>query len=112
MIQSNHMRQLSNPDGLGHGAPMDRVWDRIAGFAMRHERPIAIVSVIWFAFGCALAARFVALPDWLAIPYLTDRNSFWLTGGWNALFWGYVHPRLDARRKRFAAQGTGDPAAR
>lgn len=71
---------------------------------MRHERAIAIVSAAWFALGCAVAARFVTLPNWLAIPYLTDHNAFWLTGAWNAAFWGFIHPKLEARRKALAAQ--------
>ncbi len=86
---------------------MDAIWDRIIRIAMRHERAIAIASAIWFALGCAIAARFFVLPEWLEIPYLTDRNAFWLTGGWNAAFWGFIHPKLEARRKALAAQGTG-----
>lgn len=106
MNQSNPVPQFSNPAIVVQNMRMNGIWDRWLRFAMRHERAIAIVGAIWFAFGCALAAGFLTLPDWLEIPYLTDRNAFWLTGAWNAAFWGLIHPKLEARRKALAAQGT------
>jgi hypothetical protein len=97
--------QFSNPAIVVQNLRMGGIWDRWLRFAMRHEKPIAIASAVWFALGCALAARFIVLPEWLEVPYLTDRNAFWLTGAWNAAFWGFIHPKLEARRKMLAAQG-------
>ncbi|MCR2832576.1 hypothetical protein [Parerythrobacter lacustris] len=98
------MPQFSNPAIVVQKLRMGGIWDRWLRFAMRHERAIAIVSAIWFALGCAVTARFVVLPEWLEVPYLTDRNAFWLTGAWNAAFWGYIHPKLEAKRKALAVQ--------
>ena len=73
----------------------DRMFEAIARFAIRHERALTITGAIWFAISCASYAGFVDLPR---IPFVTDRYAFWLSGAWNAIWWGFLHPRL-ARRK-------------
>lgn len=77
---------------------MDAIFEPVARFALRHERILTILGGAWFALSCAVTARFIGLPDWLIIPYVTDRNSFWLAGGWNAVWWGFLHPQIAKRR--------------
>lgn len=73
----------------------DRMLHAAAGFALRHERVLGIAGAIWFALGCASYARFIDLPR---IPFVTDRYAFWLSGAWNAVWWGFLHPRIEQRK--------------
>lgn len=73
----------------------DRILEALARFAIRHERALTIAGAIWFAISCASQARFVELPR---IPFLTDRYAFWLAGGWNAIWWGFLHPQIEQRK--------------
>ncbi|GEM_PF-4594846 len=84
---------------------MDRIWNGLASFAMRHEKALAIAGAAWLALSSAVYARFVALPE---IPFLTDEWAIWTSAGWNAAWWGFIHPQIDARRKRLAAEADGE----
>jgi len=88
---------------------MNAILDPAIRFAERHERPITIAGGIWFAISCASWIPFLPIPD---IPYVTDRNSWMLSGAWNALWWGFAHPMLEKRRAELTAQeedGTSKP---
>lgn len=74
---------------------IDQAIDRCDGFATRHQKIIGAVSVVWFALSCALAARFVSLPDF--IP-LDETTQLMVSGCFNALWWGFVNPRVERRR--------------
>ena len=75
---------------------MNALLDKAIDFGERHERPIAIAAGIWFAISCASWIPQLPVPE---IPYLTDRNSWMLSGAWNAVWWGGVHPLLEKRRE-------------
>ena len=79
---------------------MNRIWDRLASFAMRHEKALAIAGAAWLGLSSAVYARFVTLPE---IPFLTDDMALWTSTAWNAGWWGFVHPQIDKRRKALAA---------
>ena len=87
---------------------MNRIFNPLVRFAMHHERPIAIIAGLWFALSCAITARFIDVPDWLDIPYVTDRNSWAFAGAWNALWWGFIHPALDKRREALRVKDAGE----
>lgn len=82
---------------------MNAILDAAIGFGERHEREIVIASSIWFVISCASWIPFVPIPK---IPYLTDTNSWMLSGGWNAVWWGFVHPTLERRRVTLKAEGS------
>lgn len=73
--------------------------DRAIRFGERHERAIALLSGIWFVISCASWIPQVPVPE---VPYVTDRDSWMLSGAWNAVWWGFAHPALDKRRKQLA----------
>ena len=83
-------------DGIG------RAIDRVIRFSLRHKRPIEIAGAIWFALGCAVYARFLALP---AIPFLTDQMALYMSAATNALWYGFVRPYGERRTKRLIAGG-------
>ena len=76
---------------------IDAILTRIVLFAMRHERAVTIASTAWFVISCASWIPQIPIPE---IPYLTDRNSWMVSGPWNAVWWGFVHPALDTKRKQ------------
>lgn len=69
--------------------------DQIVRFSERHRRVLAIVGAVWFALGCAVYARFIALPD---IPYLTEEIALYSGAAYNALWWGFMRPAFERRR--------------
>ena len=73
-------------------APLDRIDAALAS----HSRTISILAMAWFWAGCALAAGFVRLPD---IPFVSDKVVFWAGVAVNAVWWGFVHPAIEKRRK-------------
>ncbi len=89
------------------GVPMDTLIDRVDAFAQRHRRILSIVGAIWFVLGCAAASGMVRLPD---IPLLTDRAAFFLSGAYNAIWWGFLYPRAEQRRKERKALIEGKAA--
>lgn len=76
---------------------MERLLTSIIRFGDRHERTITIIAGAWFVISCASWIPFLPIPK---IPYLTDNNSWMLSGAWNAIWWGGVHPLLENHRKR------------
>ena len=74
---------------------IDRSIDTIDDFAARYRRTISILAAIWFAISCAAWAGFVTLPQ-LAI--LTGKPAVYASAAFNALWWGWMNPRIMRRR--------------
>ena len=77
--------------------------DKAIAFVDRYEREIAIIAGAWFVISCASWIPWIPIPE---VPYVTDRNSWMLSGGWNAVWWGFVHPMLEKRREELHAIGS------
>ena len=74
--------------------------DRIDEALVPYSRAISIAAAIWFWGGCALTAGFLHLPD---IPFLTDALVFWTGAAFNAVWWGFLRPAVERRRRCRAA---------
>ena len=70
--------------------------DWIVRFSATYERIFWIVGAVWFWAGVAIYARFIELPD---MPESWKIAFFWSSVGANALWWGFIHPQIGARRK-------------
>lgn len=75
---------------------IDSLTDRVDAFAARHQRAIGIAGAAFFVLSTAIYAQFIDLPkfDWLSERALMIASTVF-----NALWWGFVHPRIEARRK-------------
>jgi len=71
------------------------VWDKLAATGARHETLLSIFGGLWLAASCAVYARFISLPD---IPFLTDQNAIFLAGGFNAIWWGFLRPKIEKHK--------------
>ena len=61
-----------------------------------HTRAITIAAAIWFWLGIAIQARFLPLPG---MPRELELAIFWLGAAFNAVWWGFMRPAIDKRRK-------------
>ncbi len=87
---------------------LDSAIDRVDEFISTHKKLVSVLSVAWMGLTCAIQARFISLPD---IPFLTDKAAMWLSIGFNAVWWGFLVPRIDERRKtRASGQEAGQDA--
>lgn len=77
-----------------------RIIDRIEARLAPHSRAVSIAAAIWFWFGIAIYARFIRLPDW---PWLSEQALFWTAMVFNAVWWGFLRPAIEQRRKERAA---------
>lgn len=68
--------------------------DDIVRLFERHKRTLSVLGAIWFALGCAVYARFLALPD---IPYFTEEVALYSGAAYNAIWWGFGRPALERR---------------
>ena len=78
---------------------MNGLLDPVLDFAERYRRPLTIIGVIWFALSWADTARFIDLPK---IPLLTGTAAMWVSTAYNAIWWGFLNPRIERRRKERA----------
>lgn len=62
-------------------------------FANRHRQAITIGAGIWFWAGVAVYANFIALPD---MPEWLRSGFFWAGVAVNAIWWGFLKPKVDA----------------
>ena len=83
---------------------IDELIDRADAFSTRWKAVISAVSVAWFAATCADYAGFIKLP--VELP-LSEWLGFVPVVVWNALWWGFAYPRIEARR---AERGTREGA--
>lgn len=74
----------------------------MARIAARHERTISIVGGIWFWAGIAVYANFIELPD---VPEMVRQGFFWLGVAANAVWWGFLRPKIEAEKKRLESDG-------
>lgn len=77
---------------------IDRLEKRLAPYS----RAISVVAAVWFWGGVAVTARIVRLPD---IPFLTEWMIFWTGVVVNVVWWGFLHPAIQRRRKAREASG-------
>lgn len=77
---------------------IDRMETRLAP----HAKVISIAAVIWFWVGIALHSGFIRLPD---LPWLPRRAVFWAGVVFNALWWAWLHPAIESRKKAREASG-------
>jgi hypothetical protein len=70
--------------------------DRFLDFAARYKRPLLVVGGVWFVLSWANTARFIDLPE---IPLLTGPGAIIASTVYNAIWWGFINPRIERRRK-------------
>lgn len=71
--------------------------DRIEARLAPHAKAVSIVAAIWFWLGIAIYARFIRLPE---LPWLPADALFWAGVVFNAVWWGFLRPAIEARRSR------------
>ena len=74
---------------------IDRIIDAVDSLAERYRRPITIIGAIWLGLSFASWAGFITLPE-LAI--LTGKPAVYASCAFNALWWGWMNPRILRRR--------------
>lgn len=85
----------------GNAREIDRLVDLADDLADRFRVPLSVLSVGWFALVCADYAGFVRLPKFVLIDGMPGLIA---SGLFNALWWGFLYPRAEARRAKRAAQ--------
>lgn len=75
---------------------LDGVIDRWEPRLAPHAKAISIVAAIWFWLGFAIQARFIPIPD---MPRGLELAIFWAGVAFNAIWWGFVRPAIEQRRK-------------
>lgn len=83
----------------------DSTLNRAAAFAVRHEKPLSSIALGWFVLSCAATTGWIPLPK---IPYFTDHNAWVTSGPLNAIWWGYLRPRILSLRAEADAEDTPD----
>ena len=73
--------------------------DRIIALLDRRRLAITLVTALWFWTSTAIYAGFVALP---ALPETVTTAFFWSSVAANAGWWGFLNPKIEARRKELA----------
>ena len=69
---------------------------KVIAFTERHQRLISVVGAVWLALSCAVYARFIVLPD---LPFLTDEVVLFSGAAYNAVWYGFVRPAVERRKK-------------
>lgn len=88
------------PDARPAGA-VDRIVDAADGFLARFRVPLSVASVAIFVLTCADYAGFVRLPS---ITLIDGMPGLIASGVYNAVWWGFLYPRAEARRASRAPQ--------
>lgn len=83
---------------------IDDLIDRADAFFGRWQLVLSVLSIAWFAASCAEYAGFVDLP--VILP-LSGWVAIVPASLWNAAWWGFAYPRIEARR---AERGQGEGA--
>ncbi len=79
----------------GDGSAISGLIDRVDALLERFRVPMMVLGVLWFAAIFAQYAGLVRLPD-LALLHGTPAIMF--AAAYNAVYWGYVRPRVIRRR--------------
>ena len=74
---------------------IDDLIDQADAISTRWKTVISVLSAAWFAATCADYAGFIKLP--IELP-LSEWLGFVPVVLWNALWWGFAYPRIEARR--------------
>ena len=74
---------------------IDALIDRADAFSTRWKTVISVLGAAWFTATCADYAGFIKLP--IELP-LSQWLGFVPVVLWNALWWGFAYPRIEARR--------------
>jgi len=69
----------------------------------RCKKPISWAGAVWLFISAASWVPWMPIPE---IPYVTDSNSWVLSGAWNAIWWGLAYPALDKHRAKLEAEHT------
>lgn len=80
-------------------ALLERAIDRFDTLSERYQRLISIGSAVLFALSCATWAGWIRWPD---LGLLTERQAVLIGTGWNAIWWGFLNPRIVRRRAQRA----------
>lgn len=78
---------------------LGRTVDRLEARLAPHARLISIAAAIWFWLGIAIQARFIPLPE---MPRPLESAIFWAGIAGNAVWWGYLRPRIAKRGEQRA----------
>ena len=78
---------------------LDGALNRIANWAERNSRAVSYASFASTMLTGAVYARFITIPD---IPYVSKDMLFWVSVGWNGLWWGYIYGAIKRRRETIA----------
>ncbi|SMF75593.1 hypothetical protein [Allosphingosinicella indica] len=80
--------------------------DRFFAVADRHQRVISFLGITWMVVSWAAYSRFISLPQ---IELLTGMPAIIASSVFNAVWWGFLNPRIEQRRKMIAgAQPIGN----
>ncbi|MCM0001242.1 MAG: hypothetical protein NBV68_17865 [Erythrobacter sp.] len=75
---------------------IDDLIDRADAISTRWQTVLSVVSTAWFAATCADYAGFLNLPK---LGILSGWSAILVAALWNAVWWGFAYPRIEARRK-------------
>lgn len=75
--------------------------DRIEARLAPHAKAISVVAAVWFWLGVALQAGFLPTPD---LPVPVASALFWSGVLANALWWAWLRPHIEQRRRAREAQ--------
>ena len=79
---------------------LTRTIHRIEARLAPHAKAISVLAAIWFWLGIAIYARFIRLPE---LPWLSEQAVFWAGAAFNAVWWGFLRPAIEARRSETGA---------
>lgn len=79
------------------------MFDRLIATLDRHRLAISIGAGAWFWASAAVYARFLTLPE---VPPGIKDGFFWSSVIANASWWGFLNPRIEARRKALSSHET------
>lgn len=68
--------------------------DRLTTFLAKNKTPVGVLAAIWFWAGVAVYANFIDLPN---VPPIVRHAFFWAGVAANALWWGYLNPKVDRK---------------
>ncbi len=87
--------QTSSRETSGSASVIDSLIDRFDAVSSRWSVVLTVLGAAWFAATCADYAGFIRLP--FELP-LSEWVGFLPVLLWNALWWGFAYPRIEARR--------------
>ena len=77
---------------------------KVQRFLARYERALDIFGLVWFWAGIAIYARWISLPE---ILFLTDGQIMFLGIAFNAVWWGFLRPKIEKMKRQEISQEGG-----